>query len=161
MTRKKTKQNKTSRNVTAKGKPKPDGMLLPSYHDLTDLGNGERLIDKYGNVIRFCPESKTWFVYDGKRWKPDSGQMMNSFAAEVVRGIPQEALQPGLSADEVKAILKHAMKSSSRGGMKSMIEVAKWLPPIVVHPDQLDTNQWLLNCVNGTLNLRTWRTTAT
>jgi putative DNA primase/helicase len=155
MIRKKTKQKKAIRSAAAKGETKPNREVIPSYKDLTDLGNGERLIDKYGSVIRYCPESKQLHVYDGKRWKPDSGQVINTLAADVARCIPREAQQPGLPPDEVNAILKHAKKSAARSSMKAMIEVAKWFPSVTVHLTQLDVDPWLLNCQNGTLDLRT------
>src|SRR5579863_5019904 len=38
-----------------------------------------------------------------------------------------------------------------------MVELAQTVPPIPVTPDQLDADPWLLNCANGTLDLRTGR----
>jgi putative DNA primase/helicase len=39
---------------------------------------------------------------------------------------------------------------------KAFIEVASWIPDLNVKTDHLDTNPWLLNVDNGTIDLRAW-----
>lgn len=56
---------------------------------------------------------------------------------------------------KVMVVLKWALKSESTPRIKAMIELAKSEPTIPMLPSQLDVNPWVLNCLNGTLELRT------
>jgi putative DNA primase/helicase len=46
------------------------------------------------------------------------------------------------------------LESESSARINAMIDLARSEPGIPVRPDQLDANPWLLNCPNGTLELR-------
>jgi putative DNA primase/helicase len=59
------------------------------------------------------------------------------------------------STEERNRLIKHAVKSESRAGISNMIAVAESERGIPVLPDELDSDPWLLNVVNGTVNLRT------
>jgi putative DNA primase/helicase len=47
------------------------------------------------------------------------------------------------------------VQSESARRRKAFIEVASWIPDLNVKTDSLDTNPWLLNVENGTVNLQT------
>jgi putative DNA primase/helicase len=47
------------------------------------------------------------------------------------------------------------MQSESARRRKAFIEVASWIPDLNVKTDNLDTNRWLLNVENGTIDVRT------
>jgi putative DNA primase/helicase len=38
---------------------------------LTEVGNGRRLIESYGRIIRYCAEKNIWIYFNGKVWLPD------------------------------------------------------------------------------------------
>ena len=46
--------------------PNPTGK---KHYHRTDSGNAERLCDRFGEIIRYCPAFKYWLVYDGCCWK--------------------------------------------------------------------------------------------
>lgn len=50
-------------------------------------------------------------------------------------------------------LLKHAARSATASRIEAMIELAK--PDLVITADMLDADQYLLNCKNGTIDLRT------
>jgi len=52
-------------------------------------------------------------------------------------------------------IEKHAMQSESARRRKALIEVASWIPELNVETGDLDTDPWLFNVRNGTIDLRT------
>jgi putative DNA primase/helicase len=54
---------------------------------------------------------------------------------------------------ELQAAVKWAQYVASARGIKNMLELAK--PDLAVVPGQFDKDPWLLNCPNGTLDLRT------
>jgi putative DNA primase/helicase len=53
------------------------------------------------------------------------------------------------------AVLKWALKSEAAPRLSAMIALAESEPTIPVLPYQLDADPWLLNCLNGTIELRT------
>jgi putative DNA primase/helicase len=57
--------------------------------------------------------------------------------------------------DQRTAIFSHARRSESRHNLESMIALAQSQLGVAVSPAQLDTDPLVLNCLNGTLDLRT------
>ena len=41
----------------------------------TDIGNGNLFADWYENKARYVPERKRWYIYNGRVWEPDSGNL--------------------------------------------------------------------------------------
>ena len=111
-------------------------IIVPSE---TDTGNAQRLIKKYGNTILYNNDpSKTWFIWNGKRWQQDDINLIYKFAHQSLEEIDDNAW---------------AKTSQSAASKKNMISLASTFQQIAVRVNQLDTNPWLLNCENCTLDL--------
>lgn len=123
---------------------------------LTDLGNAERMVRRFGKVIRYCIPRKCWFIWNGKRWAIDRKGKINRLAKRVIRAGYSEA-ENALSEGEAKAIAKHFSKSEDVGRLAAMITLASTEGGIAILPDQLDANPWFLNCENGTIDLKAGR----
>ncbi len=120
---------------------------------LTDTGNAERLVHVYGDDLRFCHAWGKWLYWDGRRWKlDDSGRPMRLSKA-IARRIRIEA-KAASDPDVAEYITKWALSSESRGKREAMVDLAKCEDGIPIHHEELDLNPWLLNCMNGTLDLR-------
>ena len=52
-------------------------------------------------------------------------------------------------------LARHALKSEAEGRLRAMVNLAKTEPSIPVKQSMLDADPWLLNCQNGTIDLRT------
>jgi len=124
-----------------------------SGFNLTDLGNAERLVSRYGAVLRYCYERKRWLVWNGKVWEWDAGNKVAALAKLAVRNIYHEA---GDEPDEKKRkdIASHASKSESDPRLTGMINLAQSESGIPIKITDLDANHWLFNCLNGTIDLR-------
>ncbi|POZ58448.1 DNA primase/helicase, phage-associated [Dehalococcoides mccartyi] len=124
------------------------------HFNLTDLGNAERLVSQYGDIIHYCYERRRWLVWNGKVWEWDSGNKVTTLAKHTVRNIYREA---GDESEEKKRkeIAGHARNSESDHRINAIISLAESEPGIPVKITELDTDPWLLNCVNGTINLKT------
>ena len=59
------------------------------------------------------------------------------------------------SGDERNAIANHALQSESAQRLKAMVNLAESEDGIPILPNELDRDPWLLNCENGTWDLRT------
>ena len=122
-----------------------------TFH-LTDLGNAERLVDRFGDDIGYCYDWKKWLVWDGKRWAIDRKGNIRQKAKQVVRTIYRE-IENATDKSERKEIFNHAMKSESDAKIKAIISLAR--DEVSVTPENLDQDPWLLTCENGTIDLQT------
>lgn len=121
---------------------------------LSELGNAERLVSRHGNDIRYCHEWNKWLVWTGTHWQIDLTGEIERRAKGTVRSMYAEASQLQ-DEDQRAALAKYAARSETNRAITAMVELAKSEPSIPVISDQLDSDIWLLNCLNGTLNLQT------
>jgi putative DNA primase/helicase len=121
---------------------------------LTDLGNARRFAAMHGDDVRYCLAWGKWLVWDGKRWATDETQEILRRAKATVAALYDEPASVE-DPDKRKALAQHATRSESENRITAMINLARSEPGIPVTPDRLDTDPWLLNVQNGTLDLRT------
>lgn len=120
---------------------------------LTDVGNAERFVAMFKDEVKYCPAYKKWFVWNGKFWEQDEGAIIE-YAIQCVRSIyAYAALLP--DGDERKAVLQHAVRSENGTKIKILVQLASGMKDLMVTPEEWDANPWLLNCQNGTINLKT------
>jgi putative DNA primase/helicase len=123
------------------------------HQPLTDLGNARRLIARHGQDIRYVPERKAWIVWDGIKWRYDNDGQIVRLATETVMSFRQEtykASDPGKDND----LYRHQIHSQNLARIKAMITLASSEPGVAVHVDELDSNPFLFNLENGTLDLK-------
>lgn len=123
-----------------------------SFH-LTDMGNARRLVARHGERLRYVPEWG-WLVCDGTRFRKDSAGQVEQLAKETVRQIYCEAAR-GTVRTEREAIATHAKRSESRSRIRDLISLASTEVEVVARPEDFDRDPLVLNCLNGTLDLRT------
>jgi putative DNA primase/helicase len=121
---------------------------------LTDLGNAERLVYHFGEQIRYCHAWKKWLVWDGVRWVVDQSGQIYQIAKKVVRKIYRE-VQSASESNVRREIARHAYASESDRRIAAMISLAQ--SEVSIRPELLNADPWLLNCLNGTIDLRTGR----
>ncbi len=133
----------------------PEDPVAPKGIDHpTDLGNAKRLVARHGEDIRYVFSWGKWLVWDGHRWTQDDTGEVSRRAKQTVIGMYAEA-KAGTDPDTRKAKAKHAMSSEAEPRMRAMVTHAQSEPGIWVRPADLDADSWLLNVLNGTLDLRT------
>jgi putative DNA primase/helicase len=126
------------------------------HFNLTDAGNGERFAAQHRDKIRYCWDWGKWLYYDGKRWNAEVGtEKANRLAVKTARSIARKADR--LEQDERKKYLRWSYQSESTTRLNGMLQAARAVEPIAAYGKQFDTNNWLLNCLNGTVDLRTGR----
>lgn len=111
----------------------------------TDLGNSERLAYYFGDQIRYVSDWSSFLFWDGRRWARDRTFEVDRRAAHVVR-----QLYEGTEAD-----VKWAHESESAGKLAAMVNLVRKQPGIPILPQWLDSDPYLLNVRNGTIDLRT------
>lgn len=118
----------------------------------TDVGNAKRLVELWGEDIVYCYPWNSWLIWDGSRWKRDQMGTIDKYARLTVKAIYEEGCAE-VDTYRKEQLLKHAYASESKARIMAMSEMAKSMLPIL--PDKFDSNKWVLNVKNGTLDLRT------
>lgn len=138
--------------------PKPmaatgDGMPL------TDLGNAERLLRTHGSDLRYCVAWKSWLVWTGTHWERDAGDHeVRRRSVETILDLTNVAavdFSPDLQPAQRTALVKHSERSQSVNRIAAMVDMARSRPNVIVSPERLDDDPYLVNFGNGTLDLRT------
>jgi len=119
-----------------------------------DVENARRLARRHGHVLHYCVSLKRWFIWDRTRWREDNASEIWHIARKVVRGIYRQA---SLESDNNarRSLARHALESEHRIG--AMIENTLSQPGISVDLNGFDADPWLLNVMNGTIDLRRMR----
>jgi P4 family phage/plasmid primase-like protien len=125
---------------------------LAAQPQCTDYGNARRLVEQHGDDLRYVKEWG-WMTWDGRRWELDRTGEAERRAKATVLSIYQEAAE---APEHLKKDLaRHAIASQSSGKITSMLALAESEAELRARTDEFDTNDWLLTCINGTLDLRT------
>ena len=118
----------------------------------SDAGNAMRLAKQCGDDIVYCRQSDEYFVWDGTRWLRDLNNVrMLKMAKAVTEEMFGEAESCG--EDTAKALRKHALNSQSVARLAGMVNLAK-IHVRNVNRGDFDKGPWLLNCLNGTIELK-------
>ncbi len=155
----------------------------PEREDLTDLGNARRLVRSHGRDLRHVT-GWGWLRWTGQRWQRSEKYVMRCAkaaalsyyddAAELLRPAKQQAVLAKAAAargdklaekeaqdsmnrlKERAGILSDWAKASqSRSRLEALVRLAESEPAVTAEPADFDAEPWLLNCTNGTVDLRT------
>ncbi|HYH67312.1 MAG TPA: phage/plasmid primase, P4 family, partial [Urbifossiella sp.] len=142
----------------------------------TDMANAKRFAADHAGRALFVKDWNCWYVWDGRRWVEDKGGTSSlALAKETVRRMTEQAAEAGAEAfrrrgsavgeaavaaaekDQKAAedALKWAKKSQDARLLAGMLKLARTDLAIDKGSAQFDTARYLLNCPNGTVNLRT------
>jgi len=131
---------------------------------INDSGNARRLVERYGNDLRYCSSQQSWMVWDGEIWQTDGAAQAMKRAKSTVSAIDLEADSIAIDTDDGgkdrnlkrrQKLLDWGIASGMSRGLSAMLTVAETEDEIEVTADQLDANPILQTFLNGTLNLQT------
>lgn len=126
----------------------------PVKYKLTDLGNSQRFLARNAADVRFVPAWKKWLIWRDGRWAVDEVREVYRKGIETVKEIWKE-IGAAESADAKADLVKHAMRSEGEPRIRALLAIAENAAAVVVRPDDLDRDPWLIGLRNGVLNLQT------
>ncbi len=133
------------------------GTAAPKLHSMDDMGNALRIIDRYGDKIRYNHVEKKWMYYDERKWCYDDTGTIYRIADSAIEGMKDEhnyyVAENGPDDDITKAFEKHMKNSRSRKAKKNMVEELQHHIPVL--PSALDRHKAIVNAPNGMINLKT------
>lgn len=121
------------------------------YH-LTDIGNGQRLVDSCAGRLCYVAEWKQWLVWDGKRWMKGDDAGVSILAHKVALSIYDDISRQD-DEKRRKDYVRWATTSESAQRIEAMIKTAR--PYLTKSHELFDTHAHLLTVANGVVNLRT------
>lgn len=147
--------------------PSPTVNLAPSIaadlegterkqYNLTDAGNAKRFIDLFAGRVKYCHAWGKWLIWDGARWcmEEKGGAGIYDLALQMAGAIAEEAA--GTDDKETRESLSSwSLKCEQRAKIDNCLHLVRASLRIAVEPAELDSNPWLLNCQNGTVDLKT------
>ena len=148
-------QPRTRTTIAAKppeARQEPKQPPEPFY--LTDVGNGERLVRRHGQDLRYCKRWGQWLAWNKQRWAEDDTDAVTRLAKETVTAMFSEAAQIP-NDDRRAALAKHAIKSQAAYRIRAMLSMAESEEPVIARPADFDQDPWLFNVQNGTVDLHT------
>jgi putative DNA primase/helicase len=153
-------KGKRKRKAT-KRRPRPGSVLtedgIPSVlldEGRTDLANARRLVAIHGDDIRYCPQWG-WLVYDDTRWAVNDLQA-EARAKDVSRYVwRQVAMFSDEAGKALSEIFRFCRGTASAPGQRNLLRLAQSERLIAITPDDLNRDPFALNCINGTVDLRT------
>lgn len=114
----------------------------------TDRSNAIKFKRMFNDELFFCDKLGGWYCWDNNRWRlEDDNSILGEYAGRLLDDMRRESESSGDSA-----FVKHVKASHSRGRIVAMVELAKG-ERMTKSIEQIDSNDLLLNCQNGTINL--------
>jgi putative DNA primase/helicase len=122
--------------------------------DYTDLGNARRFARVYGERVRYVTTQNLWLVWEDGRWATDTTHEVQRLARAMVRGFYDQAgaMEEGAASRQLR---DWARSCESRARLSAILDLARSERPIAISHEGFDADPWLLNCRNGTVDLRT------
>jgi len=120
----------------------------------TDAANGAKFAEMHGERFRYLVDRKTWLEWDGLRWADAPEGALLRAGKETSEELFRLAIKE-VDLDQRKKLVKHAIESANKSKLRSMITLASSEVELEATVAELDAQPDLLNCVNGTVNLRT------
>jgi putative DNA primase/helicase len=129
----------------------------PAWDPLpTELGNAMRFSRLHAGVVKYCHDEGRWYVWDGRRFRADELNSVQTMLRRVISDIRTTAVATADDAGR-RTWTTWARASESLGNQNATLKLASSLPEVAVVSRQLDANPWLLGVENGVIDLKTGR----
>lgn len=123
---------------------------------LTEFGNAERMLDRFGDVLMYVPEYGAWHIWNGVYWRKVTDVEIEHYAKETVKGLLDEVDDHREPAE----FYEFCALSQQARMVRNMVSLAASDPRVFVPAAELDNKPHLLCVQNGVVDLRTGEMTA-
>jgi hypothetical protein len=135
-------------------KSKEDKKTIQPPGDIyTQIKIADQFIEAHLDGWRYNIDQKKWFFWTGKNWEADDSEQIKNtdkeFLKEYLSLVPNMQVGKG-----VIELTKFIVSLNTAKGVRDILSIAA--PGMTIRDQDLDKDPYLLNCQNGTLDLRTW-----
>lgn len=122
-------------------------------YEWNEMGMADLFGDLYKAEVLYCAEHKSWYSYNKGAWRKDEGAILVSEKLkEFVRLLHIYTGEIG-NEDIRKKFFEYVQKLGDRRVRDRIIKDASGV--ISINAAQFDANPYLINCLNGTYDLKT------
>ncbi len=118
-----------------------------------DNWNARQFVQQHGSKLKNCDNLGGWHVWNGKVWELDEIHNVMRMARETVNSF-YDLANSMTDEDLLKLFLKHIKSSGNETKLKSMTNLARSFEDVSVKSSQFDSEDYLLNCLNGMMDLK-------
>ncbi|WP_394706920.1 phage/plasmid primase, P4 family [Marispirochaeta sp.] len=119
--------------------------------NMSDLGNSERVADRFHRVVKYIPELNTFAYNDGTRFVPDTEAVVFNLVKLTVRDMLLEARNCE-DSNRRRELIKWAARSEDSGRLNAAFKLLESEARVITPRDRFDTNPWDINLLNGVYN---------
>lgn len=117
----------------------------------TELANAEEVNKLFGPRLRYDVDRGEYVVYEGTHWRIDLDGQVPRWAKEVAR-TSVDRLHETVPANE---LVRFRRLAESAVGISGVLKLLQTEPGVSISASRFDQGDYLVNCPNGTLDLRT------
>lgn len=129
--------------------PKPP--TVKARRPLTEFGNAERMLDKYGKGLMYVAELSTWYIWTGVYWRAAADVEIEHLAKETVKALALEVADHPEPAE----FFKWCAISQQAKMVRNMVSLAQSDPRVYVPASELDKHTRYIGALNGVIDLET------
>lgn len=129
----------------------PSAPTVKARRPLTEFGNAERMLDRYGQGLMFVPEMGSWYCWTGVYWRKSPDVEIEHLAKETVKALVGEIADHPEPAE----FFKFCAISQQAKMVRNMVTLAQSDPRVMVPARELDKYSHLMGAANGVIDLRT------
>lgn len=133
--------------------PDPEDSIFAqlAYRPRTDVGNSQRIVARWGNIVKYAP-GMGWIIYSRGVWDSRHADLrIINMAKKTALDIAKEA---EYVEEHQKSGIKNWCKKSQEGGrINYALKLAQ--PDLAVDIEKLDRDRLYFNCANGVVDLTT------
>lgn len=132
----------------------PPSSMVPTVKQsrpMTEFGNAERMLDRFGRSLMYVPELAAWHVWTGVYWRRASEVEIEHYAKETVSRLKDESADYEGSSE----FWAFCAISQQARMVRNMVALAASDPRVMVPVEELDREKYMLGVQNGVVDLRT------
>ena len=126
--------------------------MTNSGYEWSEIGMASLFAVLYEKEARYCPEHKSWYVYQDGRWQHDEGSILVSEKMKDFTRLMTLYCSDIEDDDTRKDYTKFISKLGDRRMRDRILKDATG--ELYISATEFDKNPYLINCINGTYDLR-------
>lgn len=127
----------------------------PAESNMTDWGRAKIFADEHREIVRYSYAMNCWYIWDGKRWKPDSSGAIYQLAKATIHNMYSEVLPTIDDYDKKKKFTMSLVRAENQHALKAMLDSASNEPDIPIDVLDFDKQLDMINVNNGIVDLNT------
>jgi len=125
----------------------------PDITNWDDVSIAKMFVSEYKAKIRFNADAKKWLIWSNTHWQTDRTDTVIRKAAEFSQNLYVKVTSLIKNQADMTTAQRQIKRSNTNTGLNAFLNLSKAY--LTLTSEDLDKNAYLLNCKNGTIDLKT------